>query len=54
MSLTLLVQGKKKFIDKKKAATFAVVHRSQHDPLLADDTASSLVLVPVELPGTKK
>ncbi|KAK7574144.1 hypothetical protein V9T40_011335 [Parthenolecanium corni] len=37
---------KKKFIDKKKAVTFQVVHRSQRDPLITDETAPQRVLVP--------
>ncbi|XP_068679814.1 protein LTV1 homolog [Montipora foliosa] len=41
--------GKKKkpFIDKKKAHTFHLVHRSQKDPLQADDESSKHVLVPL-------
>ncbi|XP_013200048.2 protein LTV1 homolog [Amyelois transitella] len=38
---------KKKFIDKKRAVTFSLVHRSQRDPLAADETAPQRVLVPV-------
>ncbi|XP_045540465.1 protein LTV1 homolog isoform X2 [Papilio machaon] len=38
---------KKKFIDRKKAVTFNLVHRSQRDPLIADETAPQRVLVPV-------
>ncbi|XP_045455717.1 protein LTV1 homolog [Melitaea cinxia] len=38
---------KKKFIDRKKAVTFNLVHRSQRDPLVADETAPQRVLVPV-------
>ncbi|XP_022125877.2 protein LTV1 homolog [Pieris rapae] len=38
---------KKKFIDRKKAVTFNLVHRSQRDPLAADVTAPQRVLVPV-------
>ncbi|XP_070555780.1 LOW QUALITY PROTEIN: protein LTV1 homolog [Ptychodera flava] len=38
----------KKFIDKKKAANFQLVHRSQRDPLQADDESSQHVLRPVE------
>lgn len=37
---------RRKFIDKKKAITFQLVHRSQHDPLIADETAGERVLVP--------
>lgn len=39
--------NKKKFIDKKKAITFQLVHRSQHDPLIVDDTVGEHVLVPL-------
>ncbi|KAK3909131.1 Protein LTV1-like protein [Frankliniella fusca] len=38
-------KGKKKFIDKKNAVTFHLVHRSQHDPLTADEKAPQHVLV---------
>lgn len=37
----------KKFIDKKNAVTFHLVHRSQQDPLAADENAPQRVLVPV-------
>uniref|UniRef100_A0A8C0J4L1 Protein LTV1 homolog n=1 Tax=Chelonoidis abingdonii TaxID=106734 RepID=A0A8C0J4L1_CHEAB len=37
---------KKPFIEKKKAVTFHLVHRSQRDPLAADDTAPQRVLLP--------
>jgi len=37
---------KKKFIEKKNSVTFHVVHRSQHDPLITDETAPQHVLVP--------
>ncbi|XP_026561397.1 protein LTV1 homolog [Pseudonaja textilis] len=37
---------KKPFIEKKKAVTFHVVHRSQKDPLTADDSAPQRVLLP--------
>ena len=40
---------KKPFIDKKKATTYKLVHRSQHDPLIADQEANQYVLK--ELPG---
>ncbi|KAI0244163.1 Protein ltv1 [Massospora cicadina] len=40
--------GKKQFIDKKGAHHFTVVHRSQHDPLVADGDASKLVLLPIQ------
>ncbi|CAH4023828.1 unnamed protein product [Pieris brassicae] len=48
---------KKKFIDRKKAVTFNLVHRSQRDPLAADETAPQRVLVPVNAnipPGKEK
>jgi len=46
--LLLQPKGKtKKFIDKKNAVTFHLVHRSQKDPLVADETAPQRVLVPV-------
>lgn len=38
---------KKKFIDKKSAVSFHLVHRSQRDPLQAADEAPEHVLVPV-------
>lgn len=37
----------KKFIDKKNSVTFHLVHRSQRDPLIADETAPQRVLVPI-------
>ncbi|XP_061840325.2 protein LTV1 homolog [Nerophis lumbriciformis] len=37
---------KKSFIEKKKAVTFHLVHRSQRDPLAADETAPQRVLLP--------
>ncbi|KAL0861353.1 hypothetical protein ABMA27_008906 [Loxostege sticticalis] len=40
-------KAKKKFIDRKKAVTFNLVHRSQRDPLAADESAPQRVLVPV-------
>ncbi|EDO32402.1 predicted protein [Nematostella vectensis] len=42
--------GKKKkpFIDKKTAHSFQVVHRSQKDPLQADEDSSKRVLVPID------
>lgn len=36
---------KKKFIDKKNAVTFHLVHRSQRDPLITDETAPQHVLL---------
>ncbi|KAI8804773.1 Low temperature viability protein-domain-containing protein [Cladochytrium replicatum] len=42
-------QRKKKrgFIDRSQAVQYRVVHRSQRDPLLADESASRFVLAPV-------
>ncbi|KAJ8931610.1 hypothetical protein NQ314_015472 [Rhamnusium bicolor] len=37
-----------KKIDKKKAVTFQLVHRSQQDPLVVDENAPQRVLLPVE------
>lgn len=42
----------KKFIDKKNAVTFHLVHRSQQDPLAADEKAPQHVLVAA--PAAKK
>uniref|UniRef100_A0A1A9W3Q3 Protein LTV1 homolog n=1 Tax=Glossina brevipalpis TaxID=37001 RepID=A0A1A9W3Q3_9MUSC len=36
---------KKPFIDRKRAVTFHLVHRSQHDPLITDETAPQRVLL---------
>ncbi|NWW94209.1 LTV1 protein, partial [Rhynochetos jubatus] len=44
---------KKPFIEKKKAVTFHLVHRSQRDPLAADDTAPQRVLLPTQKVITK-
>jgi len=38
---------KKRFIDKKNAVSFHLVHRSQQDPLAADSDANQMVLAPV-------
>lgn len=43
----------KKFIDKKNAVTFNLVHRSQKDPLAADEQAPQRVLVPIALKPEK-
>ncbi|CAH1977533.1 unnamed protein product [Acanthoscelides obtectus] len=45
---------KLKKIDKKKAVTFQLVHRSQQDPLIADEDAPQRVLVPIEAKETRK
>lgn len=42
------MQPKKKFIDKKNATTFVIGHRSQRDPLLADETAPQNILIPLD------
>ena len=45
--------GKKKkhqFIDKKSAHKFSLVHRSQRDPLQADEHAGDHVLMPIDNP----
>ncbi|XP_078261609.1 protein LTV1 homolog [Rhinoraja longicauda] len=39
---------KKSFIQKKSAVTFHLVHRSQKDPLVADENAPQRVLLPAE------
>ncbi|KAM6971992.1 protein LTV1 homolog [Aplochiton taeniatus] len=39
---------KKSFIEKKKAVTFHLVHRSQRDPLAADENAPQHVLLPAK------
>lgn len=48
-NLNSVLQPKKtrKFIDKKNAVTFHLVHRSQQDPLAADEKAPQKVLLPV-------
>jgi len=38
---------KKRFIDKNNAITFCLVHRSQRDPLVADESAPQKVLLPL-------
>jgi len=45
------VRKKKRFIDRKNAATFALVHRSQRDPLAADGDAPQRVLLPIREEG---
>lgn len=44
----------KKFIDKKNSVTFQLVHRSQKDPLVADEDAPQRIFMPVEDPQTAK
>ncbi len=45
----------KPFIDKKAPGTynFRLVHRSQRDPLIADEESSKRVLLQVDAPNTK-
>jgi protein LTV1 len=38
---------RRKFLNKKNSITFQLVHRSQHDPLIVDDTVGERVLVPL-------
>jgi Low temperature viability protein len=48
----LFPMPKKQFIDRKNAKHFHLVHRSQRDPLIADDEASQRVfreVVPANL-----
>jgi protein LTV1 len=45
---------RKKWIDKKTATHFTLVHRPQNDPLIHDETASSMVLNPTPLPNSNK
>ncbi|RZF37679.1 hypothetical protein LSTR_LSTR003090 [Laodelphax striatellus] len=45
---------KKRFIDKKNAVTFHLVHRSQQDPLVTDEKAPQHVLVQQETKESKK
>lgn len=42
-----------KWIDKKTATHFTLVHRPQNDPLIHDDSAPSFVLNPTQLPNSK-
>ena len=45
---------RKKWIDKKTATHFTLVHRPQNDPLIHDAEASSMVLNPTVLPNSNK
>ncbi|KAE9374766.1 low temperature viability protein [Stipitochalara longipes BDJ] len=45
---------RKKWIDKKTATHFTLVHRPQNDPLIHDESASSMVLNPTPLPNSNK
>ncbi|XP_069676045.1 protein LTV1 homolog [Periplaneta americana] len=44
----------KKFIDRKNAVTFHLVHRSQQDPLIADEKAPQHVLLPATVDKKSK
>lgn len=56
--IQLQPKNKRCFIDKKNAVTFHLVHRSQQDPLIADETAPQHVLlettIPTQVRGHKK
>lgn len=53
--ITFFKMGKKKpFINKKEAVSFHLVHRSQRDPLQADEESSKHVLQQLALPNEKK
>ncbi|KAI1099604.1 Low temperature viability protein [Jackrogersella minutella] len=45
---------KGKWIDKKTAQHFTLVHRPQNDPLIHDDEAPSMILNPTALPNASK
>jgi protein LTV1 len=45
---------RKKWIDKKTATHFTLLHRPQNDPLIHDASASSMVLNPTALPNSNK
>ncbi|XP_048345291.1 protein LTV1 homolog [Sphaerodactylus townsendi] len=45
---------KKPFIEKKNAVTFHLVHRSQKDPLTADETAPQRILLPTQKGNDEK
>ena len=45
---------RKKWIDKRSATHFTLVHRPQNDPLIHDESVSSMVLNPTPLPNSKK
>jgi len=45
---------RKRWIDKKSATHFTLVHRPQNDPLIHDASASSMVLNPTPLPNSNK
>ena len=41
---------RRKFIDKKNATTFALVHRAQNDPLIHDENAPAMVFAERQAP----
>ncbi|RAL59522.1 hypothetical protein DID88_006516 [Monilinia fructigena] len=43
-----------KWIDKKNATHFQLVHRPQNDPLIHDESVSSMVLNPTNVPNSNK
>lgn len=45
MESSVAKMGRKKAFDKKTSVTFQLVHRSQRDPLAADETAPQMVFV---------
>ncbi|PQE10849.1 low temperature viability protein [Rutstroemia sp. NJR-2017a BBW] len=45
---------RKKWIDKKNATHFTVVHRQQNDPLIHDESAPAIVLNPTSAPNSSK
>lgn len=54
MCLHFQPKTKRKFIDKKNAVTFHLVHRSQKDPLITDETAPQHVLLEAKAPPKAK
>ncbi|TKA63880.1 hypothetical protein B0A55_10148 [Friedmanniomyces simplex] len=42
---------RRKFIDKKNATTFSLVHRAQNDPLIHDENAPSMVFAEKQAPS---
>lgn len=48
---TTLAMPRRKWIDKNQAATFQLVHRSQNDPLIHDESAQDRILYQVSGPS---
>ncbi|TPX09681.1 uncharacterized protein E0L32_009154 [Thyridium curvatum] len=46
--------ARRKWIDKKNASHFTLVHRPQNDPLIHDESAPSMVLNPTQLGNASK